>query len=289
MQLYAFNREKQLVSATHAVKQQNYHCAECEGVVRLRGGVHRQSHFYHLKHSNSCRQSQKSLVHIQVQKHLQQLLPEGDCILEQRFTEINRIADVVWEPNKLIFEVQCSGITAEEVECRNVDYLKLGYQVVWVLHDNRFNKWKVSAAERFLLGSPHYYTNIDKKGRGHIYDQIDVIHKGVRMNIQKPLIIDPTKPKWIPENQSNFTEDVPRILAMRLLKWPLYFSQDLMDCCRYPDQKLKQALQKAIDFERGLISEDNGKFLTSIKYLLYRYIARPYLLVFQVLLEKACR
>lgn len=158
MQLFAFNTRNQLVSANHAQKQNDYSCIECGSIVRLRGGLHRQKHFYHLKPDRLCRQSQKSLVHIQVQKSLQEILPRGECFLERRFPGIKRIADVVWEPRKIVFEVQCSGITAEEIASRNRDYFGVGYKVVWILHEKRFNKWKVSASERFLREHPHYFT-----------------------------------------------------------------------------------------------------------------------------------
>ena len=49
-----------------------------------------------------------------------------------------------------MFEIQCSPITAREIEERNSDYQSLGYQVIWILHDSLYNKGRLTAAEYFL-------------------------------------------------------------------------------------------------------------------------------------------
>src|SRR5438105_4635558 len=121
MQLLARKSDGSLVLARNAKKQHPYECLECKGDVRLRGGLHRQLHFYHFEPSPFCRQHQKGMVHIQVQLHLQSLLGE-DCLLEHQMSEINRIADVAWPTKKVVFEIQFSPISAQEVKERNRDY-----------------------------------------------------------------------------------------------------------------------------------------------------------------------
>lgn len=170
MQLYALNAEKKLVFAEDASREEDYYCPECSGKIRPRGGDVRRSHFYHPSGS-ACHQSSKSIEHLQVQYFLKENL-FGTVLLEKRFPEINRIADVVWESEKLIFEVQCSPITAKEVLSRNRDYRKSGYQVVWVFHEKNFNRNRLTAAEHCVLAQPHYYTDINAEGSGMIYDQI---------------------------------------------------------------------------------------------------------------------
>ena len=195
MQLFALTSEKELVASSHAFKKQEYFCMECGKSVKLRGGEHRQDHFYHLKPDQACRQSQKSMSHLQVQRHLFNLLKGEDIRLERRFPEISRIGDVVWENQKLVFEVQCSSITQKEVESRNHDYGSIGYQVVWILHERRFLKKRVTAAEIWLQGHSHYFTNFDSEGRGEIFDQLHLFHKGLRcfssektqVNLSNPL------------------------------------------------------------------------------------------------------
>jgi len=194
MQLYACDSNNRLTTADSAQKGVDYRCPECAGVVRVRKGSHKQPHFFHLTHNRNCRQSGKSAVHLAIQNHLLNILPKGEVSLECRFPEKGRIADVVWMPKRLIFEVQCSPISAEEVASRNSDYSQLGFQVVWLFHDFRFNSWRVTAAENSLWNRPFYYTNMNAKGEGIIYDQTCKIHQGVRRKRSQKSRVDLTKP-----------------------------------------------------------------------------------------------
>ncbi|MCH9704035.1 MAG: competence protein CoiA [Chlamydiae bacterium] len=144
--LFYANGEKPL-STSEAKKGVNYHCPECQGVVRLRGGQLRRLHFFHLSHS-SCRHSGKSQTHIRLQKKLRLLLG-GE--LERRFETINRIADLFVPSKNLIVEVQCSFLSLEEIQARNRDYASLGLRVLWIFLDRRF--------ARHSFNFPHYFTN----------------------------------------------------------------------------------------------------------------------------------
>lgn len=192
MQLYAYDRNGQLTFSCNAEKQKNYCCTECGTLLRLREGPFRQPHFYHLKQQRACRQNGKSETHLQIQLHLKNKIPE--VILEHRFPNINRIADVFWLSEKIIFEIQCSPMTREEMQARSNDYKSLGLQTVWLLHDSRYNQWRLSAMEDGLNSSPHYYTNIDETGRGLIYDQWQHIEKGIRKDSLAPLTVDLSQP-----------------------------------------------------------------------------------------------
>ena len=96
MQLYALNDQNQVVGAHQASKKLDYQCFECQSRVRLRGGFHRQNHFYHVDPNQPCRLSGKGMVHLQIQIYLKQLLNCQTCFLEYRFPSIGRIADVAW-------------------------------------------------------------------------------------------------------------------------------------------------------------------------------------------------
>jgi competence protein CoiA len=277
MQLYALNDQDILISANHAVKQKDYICFECKSAVRLRGGRHRQNHFYHIDPNRACKLGGKSLLHLQVQCHLQQLLPEGDCLLEHRFPKVNRIADVVWTSQKLVFEVQVSPITAEEVTRRNQDYSLMGYQVVWILHDKRYNRYQVSAAEEFLRKSPHYFTNIDMKGRGVIYDQLQWVQRGARKKREKPLLVDVSKPLKLTRSIYR----IPKFLDDRLKSWPISFSGDLI--CQSKEPEYRSTLRNYIALE------ESEKPKVTLKSLFNKWIVRPYFIFFQILLEKACK
>lgn len=204
MQFYALEDHRPIL-AKEAIRQKNYRCPECLGIVRLRGGEQRQNHFYHLHRSPSCRQSQKSLPHLQTQLFVQSQF--SGAVLEKSFTQIGRIGDVCWEEGKLIFEIQCSPISLQEVRERNRDYEKLGYRVVWLLHDRRFNRFRVSPAEKFLRGQTTFFANIDAAGRGIIYDQQELfrglrrVRRGpkLRIDVTQPLhVADPFEEKRLP-------------------------------------------------------------------------------------------
>lgn len=170
MPLYAHNQFKQVVLSLHADKTQNYQCIECGEELRLRSSERIRAHFYHIKPRLSCFFANKSLEHIHAQWHLKDQIPS--LKLEKRFPTINRIADCVYQEEKIIFEIQCSPIRPLEILQRNKDYASLGYQVIWVFHDKRYNKWRQSDAEEVLGNTPYYYTNINDEGKGFIYSQI---------------------------------------------------------------------------------------------------------------------
>lgn len=326
MQLFALDSEKKLVFAEHAAKQQNYFCVECETIVRVRSGPHRQTHYYHLAPSPDCRQNGKSMAHLQTQLFLFDLFPENDVQLEMRFPEINRIADVVWLPHKLIFEVQCSPITAAEVLERNRDYKSLGYTVVWLFHDSRFNQWRMSAAEQAVRNAPHYFTNINAEGEGFIYDQFDVEHQGIRkhkshklcVGIHEPHFLKSNKDKEGDEKDKEVSDNVwhkkdrqkhdkqntdktqsgamPRLIEARFQLWPFHFSGDLIDYALFPHvyADAEKLLDKALTAENKLLgsskgTDSNPSIYDKIKKWLWLGIVRPYRLFFQIILERACK
>ncbi len=224
MQLFAWDKQRRLVSASRADRQRDYTCCECEGQVRVRGGFRRRIHFYHLAPPSHCRQSGKSLVHLHIQCLLQEWIP--GAVLERRFPEIARIADVCWEEEKLVFEVQFSPITAKEVRDRNRDYASVGYSVVWLLHTRKFARWRITAAEWILRDQPYYYTNLNLDGRGLIYDQFDTITFGRRHDIVRPFPVNLTQVR----RYKGEVEGVPNEIARRMTRRMLGFGGDIVDC-----------------------------------------------------------
>lgn len=188
MQLYALNGHVPVL-ASEAVKQKNYHCPECHNLVRLRGGLHRQFHFYHLQARPSCRQHLKSLPHLQLQLHLKSLIPNSS--LEKPFPSIGRIADVSWDAQRIVFEIQCSPISEEEAKARCEDYSRAGYTAVWILYDRQFNRRNLSAAENFLRSRLCYFAH-----GTYVYDQIEVIREGTRLYRGPQLPVNLTLPAF---------------------------------------------------------------------------------------------
>lgn len=275
MQLFALD-DISLVFANVAAKQKNYHCCECGVVVRLRKGLHRQPHFYHLQPTRDCHLSGKGMVHLQTQMHFLSILPQGECALEYRFPSIQRIADVAWIPQQLVFEIQYSSITAEEVAQRNADYGKLGWQVIWILHDHRYNHARLSAAEAFLSGLPHYFTNIDQEGNGIVYDQLSHVEQGMRKYSLRSSSVNVASFKSI-------SSELPLLLQNRTKTWPYYFQGDWVDrwhCATNVEE---------LSYLEQLAAATKPRQPRLWKIILDRLIIRPYRLLFQLLLEKQCR
>lgn len=278
MQLYARAHQGELVAASRASRQCDYVCLECQGIVRVRAGVHRQPHFYHLQLTPRCRQSQKSMEHLQTQSHLQRLIGVEACRLEVPFPTIRRIADAVWEERKLVFEVQVSPISAAEVSERTRDYASQGYQVVWILHERSFNQWRLSAAEQYLLHRPCYYTNIDVEGNGRIYDQYALRIGGILHRRLDPLEVLLHQPKQAPASI-----DVSERLARRLGSTPLYFAGDLVDLAishpQHPYLEQMQQLELEMRAHQPLPGETRW----------WLPILSGYQVLFRLLLERVCR
>jgi competence protein CoiA len=179
---------------------------ECGAPVRLREGLFRQAHFFHLKQDTRCRQNGKTLSHLQLQVFLKQTLPKNEAHLEYKFNTISRIADVAWLPQKIVFEIQCSPIAKDEMLERIKDYQSVGFQVVWIMHDSRYNQLRLTPVEQALLPLTHYYSNMNEEGKGIIYDQWHYLDKGIRKLSLGRLLINVNQPYF--KNKLGFSGDI---------------------------------------------------------------------------------
>jgi len=286
MQLYAFDSKGELTGARQAFRRTNYHCLECQGIVRLRGGPHRQRHFFHVDPTPFCRQHQKGEIHLQLQSYFLEHLPWGDCQLEYSFSSIGRIADVAWLSQKIVFEIQCSPISAEEVMGRNRDYQQLGWQVVWILHDHRYNQLRLSSAELALRSSPHYFTNMDSSGVGMIYDQFDICEKGLRLKSLSPLPIDIREIISLESIQSSSS---PLILFKeRMATWSLAFTGDLISS--FAKNSTDEYWDQALKMEKLFYASSRSFKWRDVPAKFWeKAITRPYQIFFRFILEKMCR
>jgi competence protein CoiA len=163
-------------------------------------------------------------------------LIEGGA-LEVPFTTIQRIADVAWPSRKWVFEVQCSPISLEEVQARCADYARLGYAVLWILHERCFNQRKVGAAEQLLRAQGCYFTNMSAQGRGVFYDQFEVVEGRKRRHRGPPLEVNPTQLTKLPQQN----KELPSCLASRTWR----AEGDLWDRIlrgEHPEEQLKRLL-----------------------------------------------
>ena len=161
------------ITACRAIKQKRYLCPECSSFVQLRSGPHRQAHFYHMRALSACAQQQKDRRAFRTSAPSRIAHSRCRGPMERAFPQIARIADIAWETRKLVFEIQCSPISLHEVQSRCRDYRSIGWDILWILSDKRFNKRRLSAAEAFLRLQTSYYSHWDEK---ILYDQCEILH-----------------------------------------------------------------------------------------------------------------
>ena len=200
--------ENRFIDVLEAEKRKDYQCPECKSLVRLRFGKERSAHFYHIAKNSNCRHAKKGLIHLNLQKKLEQLLP--GAILEKRFPSIDRVADVYFAGT--VYEIQYSPMSQEEAKARTQDYESLGLDIVWILHDNTYNKGRLSPVERLLRAKTCYYSNHNALGEGIIYDKRP--EHAVDLTQKKRL---PRRKRW------------PEHLSQRAKVWKFYHTGDQFD------------------------------------------------------------
>ncbi len=218
MQLYALDLSKKKCYVLAALRAQDYFCLECGGRVRVRQGDKMRPHFFHIQDHESCRQAGKTEAHIDIQELIQSQIGKDKCVQELKFTSINRIADVAWVEKKIVFEVQCSPILAEEVAARNRDYESCGWDVVWVLYDKTFNQKTLKPAEKELLKRTHYFSDAND-----IYDQCHAIKGYRRLSFfaKKALMLANIEPVVFDK-----AVKLPKLLEARFYSWSYYVQDD---------------------------------------------------------------
>ena len=113
-------------------------------------------------------------LHLAVQLKIASLIGDNACVLEHRVKE--HIADIYWESQNTVFEVQCSPISLKEAARRTKDFEKLKMNIIWILHQKTYNKIHMSPAETYLVKKKKvYYCNISQSGDGIVFDQEEAI------------------------------------------------------------------------------------------------------------------
>lgn len=226
MEFFGYEEER-LVFCRDGIKGKSYVCPKCRGILRIKEGPLRRKHFFHLNHHSSCFSSNKSWIHALMQYQLFCSLPAGEGEIEKRFPSIERISDVAWTKKNLLFEIQCSPISLQEVLERNRDYQTLDMQVVWILRDGLFNRRYLSAAESFLRTRVSYFFHVDFKGKGVIYDQREVLQSFRRLRRSFPLPVAIDQPQLF---SSRCMSDLPSSLQKKGEQASFFFRGDVIDC-----------------------------------------------------------
>ena len=214
MALFAKDKDE-TVSAWDAETGKRYECLECQTPLKLRTSKLKFPHFYHVSTSRYCRLYSKSEKHLLIQYEIQKKIP--GTILEKPFPSIGRIADVVWEEKQMIFEIQCSFITEKEVKERTEEYRSLGYEIIWLLDDRKFNKKHLSAAENWIRCK--YF--VDKNLL--FYDQLEIVRDQKRIGKGSKIPI-----RLSPRQKTKWPESLPEQVRERTLN-KYYFENDILD------------------------------------------------------------
>jgi len=272
VQLIAIDSTDKRIIAPEAKKQINYSCPQCSERLRLRKGAYVQAHFYHYHATSKCPHRKKTLAHLRNQLYIAQELPQGEAILEHPFPSIGRIADVFWPQKGLVFEVQCSPMSLEEAEKRERDYRHLGFELVWILHERRYNRRRLSAAEFFFIKRNTYFSSICEAGAGKIYDQFSIIKGGIRCYKGAQFPIAPSHPFPVIEKHPS---QYPKTLLQHWESRTLGFNGDMLD----------RALQNP-NYDYATIRALEERFLVRKRVALFDSFIQIYRAFLYALLEK---
>lgn len=273
MALYAVD-DDDLIYAGEAEPGKIYWCADCFGPVKRRRGKNWLPHFYHLTSAPQCRLYSKTEDHFLAQIQLQKIFPEGVVQLERPFIQINRVSDACWESEKIVFEVQCSPMTEKEAEGRIRDYQTIGYDVVWLLDDQRYNKRVLRPAEEYLRRQNTYYISIRQGWSSECYDQFEVFSEGRRAKKGKRMKIDLQKIARTPKKPFNpdlFPKQITQLNA------PVYFHGSRM-------QRALQGHLLTMQYWRGLEIQFEVKKRRPSK--LKKWFVKPYLALLNRLIRR---
>lgn len=186
MAIFAID-DDDLIHASDAEASKIYWCQYCFGPLKRRKGKLRFAHFYHLKTTPTCRLYSKSEDHLVAQLEIKKKFPEGALQMERPFLQINRVGDLCWEAEKIVFEIQCSQMSEKEAQMRTRDYRSIGYDVVWLLDDRYFNKKISRPAEHFFRKNGGYYLHTKTV---QIYDQFEIFSEKRRIRKGKKMAIN---------------------------------------------------------------------------------------------------
>ena len=262
MPLYAFDEFGEPIYASDAEERQSYTCCYCHTKVRVRKGLTRVPHYYHLNLPASCRLHGKSQDHLFAQLSLVKLLPPKETVIEKTFPTLLRVADVVWETRKIIFEIQCSNISEHEAQQRVIDYAKNGYQIVWILDDRLFNRRIVRPGEKWVRKRACYYATLRGRSFPFFYDQFEFFSEERRIRKGYALNIRLDKPQILPEISWD-NDAIPNQVIRKTDH--LYFEGDLVHKAflSVTSPSLEVAMQNIRSFELRLEQEHRKKtFLT---------------------------
>ncbi len=211
---------------------------------------------------------------MRAQLQLEKLFPPSILQLERPFIKIDRVADLCWENEKIIFEIQCSMIAEKEAQSRIRDYRSIGYQVIWLLDDRVFNKSVLRPAEAFLRSQASYFLDLKPGLFSDYYDQFEIFFEGKRIKKGRKLWIDLQQPRRSP---SEYPKDFPEQIMRRIPEQPTYFYRDrisvAMQSLKAPSLRLFLENWRALEIQ---FKEKPKKKPSAWKKWIYKRLIYPY-------------
>lgn len=175
----------------------------------------------------------RSLLHKTIQNHIVELL-HGEVVAEYLFDSIGRKADLFWEKKGIVFEVQCSPITVDQIKARTEDYESIGLYPIWLLHERLYGKVWQSAAERFIRKEKKAYY-IRSKEKLFFYD-IAAGEKILPIALHRPLF----KSKQLSFEGDAASLSLERQERKRAISWHFIWMQSCLKIEKWIDRQLEK-------------------------------------------------
>lgn len=283
MALYASDGDS-YIFARDAAPNGSYSCLECSLPVKPRRSKCRVPHFYHLKKSPQCHLYSKSEDHLILQLQIQKILADETALIEHRLPSIHRIGDLIWEKERIVFEIQCSPISISEAQSRMTDYGKIGYRIVWLLDDRIFNRRFVRPVEQFLRSQSCYFFTFNRSVLSYFYDQMEIVIKNKRLRKGAPLWIDLAKPYAKPFLE--WPHNLPNQIQERIVRIDRYFRGDIIyrmfQAAHQPSIACNFEKWRKLEIELKKVNHSPGKISVFFKH----HFTRRYIQILDWLIDR---
>jgi len=157
MSLYAFNKNNDRIFAPECKLREEFHCQECDGIMRFVNAMFKIKHF---RHKVECpyETEPETQEHLRMKLYFKELYNNAE--LEVRVGKNLRRADVL--VGDVVIECQHSPISVKEMVERTKDHNKYSKYVLWIFSSAFKNKKRRSSSEKFmyyLYGQNIYFAN----------------------------------------------------------------------------------------------------------------------------------
>ncbi|MDR1567910.1 MAG: hypothetical protein LBS33_04465 [Streptococcaceae bacterium] len=158
------------ISDIKELQKYQWYCTACGSKMILKIGSIKQPHFAHLS-LKACNvdQESESAAHLAYKERLYQWCQADELPVEMEkyLPNLAQIPDLLIA-GRIAIEIQCSPLSIKRFKERTENYLRHGYQVVWLMGEKLHLKQKLSALQTemccFSLQSGVYFWEIHRFG-----------------------------------------------------------------------------------------------------------------------------